>query len=111
MVVNQLEKDCCRVSLDLNSAEAEKIRLEAEEHAAATREGADHYAESVLTRIDTDLQNLGQRLVESQTIVRNGQRLLGQVKRHPTAPVLNAAAAVSGLSSPLLGGRPDQPQP
>ncbi|MBA3992155.1 MAG: hypothetical protein C0469_01420 [Cyanobacteria bacterium DS2.3.42] len=87
-------------------AEAEKIRLEAEEHAAATREGADHYAENVLTRIDSDLQNLGQRLVESQTIVRNGQRLLGQVKRHPSAPVLNAASAVSavaGLNSPLLG--------
>ena len=26
MGVEQLEKDCCRVSLDLNSAEAEKIR-------------------------------------------------------------------------------------
>lgn len=26
MDADQLEKDCCRVSLDLNSAEAEKIR-------------------------------------------------------------------------------------
>ncbi|MBC8000210.1 MAG: hypothetical protein IAF58_19805 [Leptolyngbya sp.] len=91
-------------------AEADKIRLEAEEHAAVTREGADHYAESVLTRIDSDLQNLGQRLVESQTIVRNGQRLLGQVKRHggSTTQVINQSQTVAGLTSPLLSPRPDQ---
>jgi len=65
--------------------EAERIRGEAEADALRTREGADHYAESVLTRIDADLNNLGQRLVESQSIVRNGQRLLGQAKqRHMT---------------------------
>src|SRR5271156_5516599 len=61
-------------------SEAERIRLEAEDDAARVREGADHYAESVLTRIDSDLNNLGTRLQESQLIVRNGQRLLGQVK-------------------------------
>lgn len=68
-------------------AEAERIRMEAEEEAQRTRDGADHYAESVLTRIEADINNLGQVLNESQNIVRNGQRLLGQVKRHST-PVL-----------------------
>jgi len=67
-------------------AEAERIRMEAEEEAQRTRDGADHYAESVLTRIDADLANLGTILQESQGIVRNGQRLLGQVKRHSGLP-------------------------
>lgn len=82
-------------------AEAERIRLEAEEDASRVREGADHYAESVLTRIDSDLNNLGTRLQESQAIVRNGQRLLGQVKRH------SGNAAVQ-LTSPLLSPRAEQ---
>lgn len=73
--------------------EAERIRGEAEQQAQHTRDGADHYAESVLSRIDADLNTLGQTLVESQSIVRNGQRLLGQVKRQAT------------LTSPLLSGR------
>ena len=82
-------------------SEAERIRSEAEEDASRTREGADHYAESVLTRIDADLNNLAQRLVESQSIVRNGQRLLGQAKqRHATL--------AAPLASPLLSGRPEQ---
>lgn len=67
-------------------AEAERIRLEAEEEAQRAREGADHYAEQVLTRLDADLNSLGQTLTESQNIVRNGQRLLGQVKRHNSLP-------------------------
>lgn len=67
-------------------AEAERIRLEAEEDAQRTRDGADHYADSVLTRIDADLNSMGQLLQESQSIVRNGQRLLGQVKRHTSLP-------------------------
>ncbi len=113
-------------------AEAERIRLEADEDAAKIREGADHYAEQVLTRMENDLQGLAQRVTESQQIVRNGQRLLGQVKRHGT---LGAAASISvgvggagvmgspvaasqinaintlsspstsGLSSPLLSGK------
>lgn len=103
-------------------AEAERIRLEADEDAAKIREGADHYAEQVLTRMEGDLQGLAVRVTESQQIVRNGQRLLGQVKRHasqplgqnplinvaPSAmPVQNMApqgAMPSGLSSPLLSG-------
>jgi F0F1-type ATP synthase membrane subunit b/b' len=89
--------------------EAENIRNEAEQDATRTREGADHYAESVLTRIDADLNNLGQRLVESQSIVRNGQRLLGQAKqRHGTLGALTATVAPIQqqipLSSPLLNG-------
>lgn len=81
-------------------SEAERIRSEADEDATRTREGADHYAESVLTRIDADLNNLAQRLVESQSIVRNGQRLLGQAKqRHATL--------AAPLASPLLSGRPE----
>jgi cell division septum initiation protein DivIVA len=75
-------------------AEAERIRLEAEEDAARVREGADHYADSVLTRIDSDLNNLAGHVQEAQSIVRNGQRLLGQVKR---------TAANQQLASPLLG--------
>lgn len=63
-------------------AEADKIRMEAEEDGTRVREGADHYADSVLTRIDSDLNNLGRTLAEAQSIVRNGQRVLGQVKRH-----------------------------
>jgi hypothetical protein len=82
-------------------AEADRIRQDAEEEAIRVREGADHYAESVLTRIDADLQNLGARLTESQSIVRNGQKLLGQVKRH--------SSTMSGmqLSSPLLPRTPE----
>jgi vacuolar-type H+-ATPase subunit E/Vma4 len=73
-------------------AEAERIRLEADEDAAKIREGADHYAEQVLTRMETDLQGLAVRVQESQQIVRNGQRLLGGVKRHGlTAGTINMA--------------------
>lgn len=106
-------------------AEAERIRLEADEDAAKIREGADHYAEQVLTRMENDLQGLAQRVTESQQIVRNGQRLLGQVKRHGTlgaagsisvgvgSPVaansmnsaINTLSTPSGLSSPLLSGK------
>jgi vacuolar-type H+-ATPase subunit H len=71
-------------------AEAERIKQEAEEDARRTREGADHYADSLLQKIDTDINSLGQLLAESQSIVRNGQRLLGQVKR------------TANLTSPLL---------
>lgn len=63
-------------------AEADRIRLEAEEDAARTREGADHYAEQVLTKLDDDLNGLTRLIGESQGIVKNGQRVLGQVKRH-----------------------------
>jgi hypothetical protein len=52
----------------------------------------------VLTRIDADLNNLGQRLVESQSIVRNGQRLLGQAKQR------HSNLAQAALTSPLLPG-------
>ncbi|HEY9760824.1 MAG TPA: hypothetical protein V6C97_37075 [Oculatellaceae cyanobacterium] len=89
-------------------AEAEKIRLEAENDGARVREGADHYAESVLTRIDADLNNLGTRLQESQSIVRNGQRLLGQAKR--TASTMSASISTplhQQLTSPLLSSRVD----
>lgn len=79
--------------------EAERIRIEAEEEASRVREGADHYAEQVLTRIDADLNNLGTRLQESQSIVRNGQRLLGGVKRH------SQGAVSAPLTSPLLAPR------
>lgn len=65
-------------------AEAERIRVEAEEDGQRVRDGADHYAESVLTRLDADMNSLQQLVTESQGIVRNGQRLLGQVKRHTT---------------------------
>jgi F0F1-type ATP synthase membrane subunit b/b' len=77
-------------------AEAERIRMEAEEDGQRVRDGADHYAESVLTHIDADLNNLQGLVTESQSIVRNGQRLLGQVKRHTTS-----------LPGVLTAGRPD----
>lgn len=67
-------------------AEAERIRLEAEEDGARTREGADHYADQVLQRLDTDINNIVKILNESQGIVKNGQRVLGQVKRHVGVP-------------------------
>lgn len=63
-------------------AEAERIRLESEEDAARTREGADHYADSVLTKLDDDLNTLNRMVGEAQGVVKNGQRVLGQVKRH-----------------------------
>ena len=92
-------------------AEAERIRLQAEEDGSRIREGADGYAENVLSRIDADLNQLAQHVQDSQGIVRNGQRLLGQVKRHVSAgaPAAQAAApqnfapAPHHLSSPLLG--------
>ncbi|HEY9773396.1 MAG TPA: hypothetical protein V6C81_06255 [Planktothrix sp.] len=85
-------------------AEAEKIRLDAEEDAVRIREGADGYAENVLTRIDTDLNQLALRVQESQSIVKNGQRILGQVKRHVSVGTAAApATAAHHLSSPLLG--------
>lgn len=82
--------------------EADRIRIDAEEEATRVREGADHYAESVLTRIDADLNNLGTRLQESQSIVRNGQRLLGSVKRHSGGVTAGGSLP---LSSPLLSPR------
>jgi F0F1-type ATP synthase membrane subunit b/b' len=87
--------------------EAEKIRIEAENDGARVREGADHYAESVLTRIDTDLNNLGTRLQESQSIVRNGQRLLGQAKRTASTMSVGVSTPLTSgpLSSPLLSSR------
>jgi F0F1-type ATP synthase membrane subunit b/b' len=63
-------------------AEAERIRLESEEDAARTREGSDHYADSVLTKLDEDLNTLQRMVGEAQGVVKNGQRVLGQVKRH-----------------------------
>ncbi|HEY9793022.1 MAG TPA: ATP synthase F0 subunit B [Candidatus Obscuribacterales bacterium] len=63
-------------------AEAERIRMEAEEDAGRTREGADHYADQVLSKLDADLTALGRVVQEGQGIVKNGQRVLGQVKRH-----------------------------
>ena len=76
-------------------AEAERIRLEADEDAAKIREGADHYADQVLTRIEADLNGLATRVTESQSIVRNGQRILGQVKRHGSLG--NGAGAAAGM--------------
>jgi F0F1-type ATP synthase membrane subunit b/b' len=78
-------------------AEAERIRMEAEGEAARTREGADHYADSVLTRIEADLNNLTQLVAESQGIVRNGQRLLGQVKRHSSVQSVAVAPGIPGI--------------
>lgn len=74
-------------------AEAERIRLDAEEDAARTREGADHYADQVLTRLDDDLAGINKTVAEAQGIVKNGQRVLGQVKRH------------GGVSPALLNNR------
>lgn len=102
-------------------AEAERIRLEAEEDANRIKEGADHYAESVLTRVENDLNTIGKGLAESQTIVQNGRRLLGSVKRPigqiPQLPQMPAALNATippgaqtstgqyhTLSSPLLRG-------
>lgn len=90
-------------------AEAEKIRLEAEEDASRVREGADGYAENVLSRIDADLNQLAQHVQDSQSIVKNGQRLLGQVKRHvvnTSTPAFPMPPQPSHLASPLLG-RPE----
>ncbi len=97
-------------------AEAERIRIEAEEDATRIRDGADHYAESVLTRVDTDLAQIAVHVQDSQSIVRNGQRLLGQVKRVqgsapaaiPSIPSMPAVPPPNlnniQLSSPLLRG-------
>lgn len=81
-------------------AEAERIRIEAEEDATRIRDGADHYAESVLTRVDTDLQQIAQHVQESQGIVRNGQRLLGQVRRSPSTSVPAATTAQLQIPTP-----------
>ncbi|MDZ4835004.1 MAG: hypothetical protein SGJ27_14610 [Candidatus Melainabacteria bacterium] len=81
-------------------AEAERIRVEAEEDATRIRDGADHYAESVLTRVETDLQSVAQHVQESQSIVKNGQRLLGQVKRLPSSAAPSVMAAPQAPPAP-----------
>lgn len=53
--------------------ESENIRTQAINDAINTREGADHYAERVLSSLDSDLTEL-------HTIVRNGQKHLAQIK-------------------------------
>jgi F0F1-type ATP synthase membrane subunit b/b' len=68
-------------------SEADRIRTEAEEDAGRTREGADHYADQVLVKLDQDLATLGRMVQEGQNVVKNGQRVLGQVKRHGNVPV------------------------
>ncbi|MFN8655401.1 MAG: hypothetical protein U0105_03615 [Candidatus Obscuribacterales bacterium] len=96
-------------------AEAERIRAEAEEDAARTREGADVYADQVLTRLDEDLAGISRIITESQNIVKNGQRVLTQVKRHGglSTANLNASASINmnpaTLSSPLLPREPQLP--
>lgn len=85
-------------------AEAERIRMEAEDEALHTRQGADHYAESVLTRIEADLNNLVQLVAESQSIVHNGQRLLGQVKRHAPTTVSSITVAGASAGMPTAAG-------
>ncbi len=81
-------------------SEAERIRQEADQDAKRIKEGADHYAESVLTRIGTDLVEIGQHVQESQTIIQNGQRLLGQVKRGSEQQQQNEAPANAGAVTP-----------
>ena len=88
-------------------AEAERIRLEADEDAVRVRSGADHYAESLLTRMETDLTQMARNIQDSQSIVRNGQRLLGQVQLGATMapehqPMQEQSRPVHQLHSPLL---------
>ena len=88
-------------------AEAERFASKQKKMPAACAK-AQTYAESVLTRIDTDLNQLALRVQESQSIVKNGQRILGQVKRHVSVSAApSPTTAVHHLSSPLLGTRPD----
>lgn len=100
--------------------EAERIRLEAEEDANRVRSGADNYAESLLSRVETDLNQVSKMVAESQTIIRNGQRVLGQINMAPPKDSPNPMAAAQTkeiaqevhathpqhhLSSPLLSRR------
>ncbi len=61
--------------------EAEKIREVAEEDALSTKQGSDHYADSVLTRLENDLTIISQKIAESNAVIKNGQKVLNQVKR------------------------------
>lgn len=95
-------------------SEAERIRQEADQDAKRIKEGADHYAESVLTRIGTDLVEIGQHVQESQTIIQNGQRLLGQVKRGPeqqqAAPTAQPDASTTSTTNAAAITPPQHPQ-
>lgn len=62
--------------------EAESIRTQAINEAMATREGADQYAEKVLSSLDRDLTDL-------HTIVRNGQKHLAKLKADSVASLTN----------------------
>jgi hypothetical protein len=62
--------------------EAEMIRTQAINEAIAIKDGADQYAEKVLTSLETDLTNL-------QTIVRNGQKHLAKLKSDSVANMAN----------------------
>jgi triphosphoribosyl-dephospho-CoA synthetase len=62
--------------------EAEDIRTHAINEAMATKEGADQYAERVLSSLEKDLTDL-------QTIVRNGQKHLARLKADSVASMAN----------------------
>ncbi|MBK9146087.1 MAG: ATP synthase F0 subunit B [Candidatus Melainabacteria bacterium] len=91
-------------------AEAERIRMEADEDATRIKDGADHYAENVLTRMEKDLVEIGQHVQDSQNIIRNGQKLIGQAKRVPNMQAGQGQHQPqphmpAHLSSPLLSPR------
>ena len=76
--------------------EAEKIRTEAEEDAMNTRQGGDHYADSVLTRLENDLGIIQQKITESNAVIKNGQKVLSQAKRQSN---MNSQNFVNHLQS------------
>ena len=62
--------------------EADSVRVQAADDALKIKQGAENYAEQVLTNIDTDLTQL-------QQIVRNGQAYLEKMKEETSHSITN----------------------
>ncbi len=72
--------------------EVEKIKISASDEAQRIREGAENYAEQVLGNLEQDLDNL-------QTIVKNGQDYLDQMKED------SRRSMSSPISSSMISSR------
>lgn len=71
-ITNEVREDCERIK-HISRQDAENIRLQATEEALKLREGAEIYAEQVLTSLENNLTQL-------QQVVKNGQIYMEQLK-------------------------------
>lgn len=71
-ITNEVVEDCEKIK-HMSLQEAESIRLQATEEAQKIREGAELYAEQVLTSLEGNLTQL-------QQVVKNGQIYMEQIR-------------------------------